>query len=152
MKVVACWSLGFFLLVLTSCGSRALPLSELSKPERELLRSVNKSRIASGKKALLPSITLTELARQEARQRVSATGGGLDPRQKTGYERMLTLAGTAAAGPSFEESLMSVWQKNPIQRSWLAGDYQGVGVGTAIGANGTQAGVLLLGGFSGDGI
>ena len=152
MKVVVLWSLGFFLLVLTSCGSRNLPLSALSKPERELLRAVNRSRIIDGKKALFPSVNLTEMARQDARRRVSATGGDIDHRQKTGYERMLTLAGKAAVGPGFEESLMSVWQRNPIQRSWLAGDYAGVGVGTASGANGMQAGVLLLGGFAEDGI
>ena len=152
MKGVALWSLGFLWLFLTSCGSRSQPLNELSKPERELLRAVNRSRIENGEKALLPSVSLTELARQDARQRVSASGGDHDHRQRTGYERMLTLAGKAKAGPGFADSLIHVWEGNPIQRAWLAGDYAGVGVGTAIGANGVQAGVLLLGAFGGDGI
>lgn len=152
MKVAGFLSLGVVLLLLTSCGTKSIPLAKLSEPEQGLLRAINNDRVSKGKVVLKPSSKLTEIARKDAARRVGSGGGYVDHRQDTGYERMLTLAGRAKSGPEFGERLMGVWQGNPIQRAWLQGDYAGVGVGTAIGVNGLQTGVLLLGGFAGSGI
>ncbi len=140
----------FVFLFLISCGTRTLPLASLSESEQNLLTSINRYRAQEGKKALAPSAHLTEIARQDASRRLTADIGHVDHRQKTGYERMLTLSGRARSGESFGSQLMEFWQQQPLQRQWLQGSYSGVGVGTALSPTGLQTGVLLLGGFSGE--
>lgn len=152
MKNVAGLFALFFVVALSSCSTQTFVDNELSASEQNLLSAINGYRASLGKEALQPSSTLIENARNEANRRISRQEGYVDIREKTGYERMLTLAGTARAGEGFAEQLMQVWQKNPIQREWLKGSYSGVGVGTATAESGLQAGVLLLGGFSADGI
>lgn len=137
---------------LVSCGSGSLPVTELSGPEQNLLATINSHRLAQGRKALVPTANLTDLARKDATRRLLNKGGNIDNRQETGYERMLTLAGKAKAGDQFGNQLMGSWQKHPIQSEWLNGSYAGVGVGTAAAPSGLQSGVLLLGGFGGAGL
>ena len=152
MKILLMPFLAIAAICLTSCGSGEISLAELSGPEQDLLATINRQRVSQGKKALVPSASLTELARKDAARRVGKGEGYIDHRQATGYERMLTLAGRAKAGDQFGNQLMRVWQRHPLQREWLNGNYSGVGVGTATEASGMQTGVLLLGGFSGGGI
>lgn len=152
MNLLRALSLASVFVFLTSCTSTTVPLSELSKPELNLLLAVNAHRSSLGQKALVPTVNLTALARRDAVRRVTSGEQYVDNRQATGYERMLTLSGRARAGDQFGDSLMAVWQRQPLQREWLNGSYSGVGVGTATGASGVQTAVLLLGGFSGAGI
>ena len=137
---------------LTSCSkSRSIPIS-LSEDEQNLIASVNAYRVMQGKPALKSDGGLVNLAREDAARRVATGGGYVDNRQKTGFERMLTLAGKARPGAEFGEKLMDSWQSNELQKSWLNGNYAGVGVGVVEGDSGMQTGVLLLGGFSDGGI
>ncbi|MBK1835293.1 CAP domain-containing protein [Roseibacillus ishigakijimensis] len=137
--------------LLASCGSRAVPVAELTPAERDLLTAINNYRSSHGKKALTPSASLTELARTDAKRRASSGQGYVDNRLETGYERMLTLAGTARSGPEFGKKLMDFWANQPAQREWLKDDYASVGVGTAAGESKLETGVVLLGGFAGGG-
>jgi len=147
-------SLGLFgsIAFLISCSTPVLPETSLSVEERGLLTAINQSRQEQGKAPFEASESLTKLARQDAQRRAGVGQGYVNQREKTGYERMLTLSGKARQGEGFGEDLMHLWQQNPIQRRWLGDDYAGVGVGTATGANGLETGVVLLGGFSARGL
>lgn len=134
---------------LVSCGSAVVPDAELSPEERSLLSAINDYRKSEGEKPLQASVGLTELAREDAQRRATQGAGYVDNRSKTGYERMLTLAGKARGGEQFGSTLVGFWQKSPIQKQWLEGSYSGVGVGSATGTTGMKTGVVLLGGFSG---
>ena len=152
MKTVLASSFLLVSLFVASCGSSQVPPAQLSPSEKNLLSALNDYRASQGKSELKPLTDLTKLARGDAARRVTSGGDYVDLRHETGYERMLTLAGKAGGGETFGSRLMEIWQKNPIQRTWLEGSHMGVGVGTASGATGLQTGVVLLGGFSGEGI
>ena len=139
---------GFF----SSCGVGTVVEAELSEPEKNLLAAINNYRLSQGKQVLRADASLMILAREDALRRVSVGEDYVDNLRKTGYERMLTLVGQGQAGEQFGMRLMGNWQRHPIQRKWLGGSYARVGVGTAVGPSGERTGVLLLGGFSGDGI
>ena len=62
---------------------------------------------------LQASVSLTEIAREDAKRRASEGSGYVDNRKKTGYERMLTLSGRAKAGDAFGPTLLSYWDKSP---------------------------------------
>lgn len=136
-------------LGLVSCGSAVMPDAELSPGERSLLSAINAYRTSEGEAPLQASVSLTELAREDAQRRATEGAGYVDNRSKTGYERMLTLAGKARGGEHFGSTLVDLWKRSPIQKQWLEGNYSGVGVGSATEANGVATGVVLLGGFSG---
>ena len=147
MKAILFSFLAIVSLVLVSCGSPAVPESNLSVSERSLLTAINAHRATQGQKALAPLTDLTEIARKDAKRRATTGDSYVDHRGKTGYERMLTMAGTAKAGPDFGAKLMNSWKNNPVQSKWLEGNHSGVGVGTATKENGLETGVLILGGF-----
>lgn len=136
-------------VVLVSCGSAVLPESELSVEERSLLTALNDFRASEGQQPLQASASLTALAREDAQRRAKEGSGYIDNRTKTGYERMLTLAGKARAGDKFGATMLGFWQKSELQRQGLKGSYSGVGVGSATGSGGLETAVVLLGGFSG---
>ena len=139
-------------IMLSSCGKSSIPKSQLSGPEQNLLAALNDYRVSQGKSVLEPAESLTSLAREDAARRTLNKEGYIDNRRRTGYERMLSLAGKAAEGEDFGSKLMSLWQRQPVQKVWLGGSYAGVGIGTAVSPSGLQTGVLLLGGFSEDGL
>ncbi|MFC0018751.1 CAP domain-containing protein [Roseibacillus persicicus] len=149
MKIL--FSLGMLSLafLLTSCGTKTVPVARLGASEQSLLTAINQYRKELGKSALEPSADLTDLAHKDALRRVTTGGGYVDHRQETGYERMLTLAGKVQGGEDYGSRLLEHWKKNPVQRAWLEGNYAGVGVGTAAATSGAETGVVLLGGFSG---
>ena len=140
-----------WLLLFVSCSSKQR-LSELSSSEKNLLTALNQFRAEEGKAELLPVRNLTELARKDAQRRVREGGGYVKLREKTGYERMLTLGGRAYVDGNEGEQLLKFWKGNPVQAQWLRGSYAAVGVGTAQESGKVLRGVVLLGGYSADGI
>jgi hypothetical protein len=134
-------------LSLSSCADKPVSTSSLSPMEKGLLNALNAHRAGMGKTQLEPTESLTTLARADAARRAGTGDGYQKNRDRTGYERMLTLAGKAAPGETFGYTLLGYWLDNPVQKKWLEGSYANVGVGTATGKEGLENGVLLLGGF-----
>lgn len=134
-------------VVLCSCSDKVIPAATLSPSEKGLLRALNQHRSTVGKKALIPTETLTVLAREDAAQRASAELDYSDNRKRTGFERLLTLSGKAQPGDGFGDQLLSYWLAVPVQQKWLEGNYSNIGVGSSRGPDGQENGVLLLGGF-----
>lgn len=134
-------------LALSSCSDTLVPVATLSPSEQGLLNALNQHRSELGKKALAPTETLTGLAREDAGRRVSTDGSYADNRIRTGYERMLTLAGKAKSGDNYGDKLLGYWLAVPQQKQWLESSYANIGVGTAKGKDELETGVLLLGGF-----
>lgn len=136
-----------FTIGLSSCSDTVVPVATLSSSEQDLLEAINAHRSSVGRKPLTTTKTLTELAREDANRRANIKDDYLDNRSRTGFERMLTMAGKAKSGSKFGDTLLELWLAVPLQKQWLEGSYANIGVGTAREEGGREIGVLLLGGF-----